>query len=92
MGKTPALLVRLVESTGLVGSGKVIVLDSGFCVLRGLVELRKRGVFASAIIKKKRVCRTHQTLWLLSSHLCVSHHLVLAQGCGGRQSETACRK
>lgn len=31
----------------------LIVLDSGFCVLQGLLELRKRGVFSSAVIKKR---------------------------------------
>ena len=33
-------------------SGKLVVLDSGFCVLQGLVELKKLGVFAHALIKK----------------------------------------
>ena len=32
----------------------VVILDSGFCVLKGIVELHKKGVFASALIKKKR--------------------------------------
>jgi hypothetical protein len=32
----------------------VVILDSGFCVLQGLVELKKIGVFASALIKKRR--------------------------------------
>lgn len=30
------------------------MLDSGFCVLRGLIELKKRGVYASEVIKKRR--------------------------------------
>ena len=30
----------------------MVVLDSGFCVLKGIVELKKRGVYASALIKK----------------------------------------
>ena len=33
--------------------GFVFILDSGFCVLKGNVELRKKGVFASALIKKR---------------------------------------
>ena len=32
----------------------VVILDSGFCVLRAIIELKKRGVFASALIKKRR--------------------------------------
>ena len=33
-------------------TGHVVVLDSGFCVLQGIVELCKKGVFAAAQIKK----------------------------------------
>ena len=31
-----------------------MILDSGFCVLKGIIELHKNGVFASALIKKRR--------------------------------------
>ena len=30
-----------------------MVLDSGFCVLQALIELRKKGVFAAAVVKKR---------------------------------------
>ena len=30
------------------------MLDSGFCVLKGIAELKKKGVFAAALIKKRR--------------------------------------
>ena len=50
-GKTAALLLRLTES--IWGSGRVVILDSGFCVLKAIVELRKRGVYSSALIKKQ---------------------------------------
>ena len=33
---------------------KIVVLDSSFCVLRALVELRKRGVFAHVLFKKRK--------------------------------------
>ena len=33
---------------------RVVVLDSGFCVLKGLIELQKKGVFVAAVIKKRR--------------------------------------
>ena len=52
MGKTAGLLLRLTKP--IWGSSKVIVLDSGFCVLKGIVELRKRGTFAAALVKKRR--------------------------------------
>ena len=51
-GKTVGLLIRLTQP--LHQSGKVVILDSGFCVLKGIVELKKKGVFASALIKKRR--------------------------------------
>ena len=52
LGKTVGLLLRLTKS--IWGSSKVLVLDSGFCVLKGIVELRKKGIFAAALIKKRR--------------------------------------
>ena len=50
--KTEGLLMRLTKS--LHGSGNVVVLDSGFCVLSAITALRKVGVFAGALIKKRR--------------------------------------
>ena len=41
-GKTIGLLRRLTKP--LYSTGKVVVLDSGFCILEGLIELRKKGV------------------------------------------------
>ena len=32
--------------------GFVVILDSGLCVLKGIIKLRKKGVFSSALIKK----------------------------------------
>jgi hypothetical protein len=49
-GRTVGLLLRLCAC--IASRGMVVILDSGFCVLQGLVELKKIGVFASAIIKK----------------------------------------
>jgi hypothetical protein len=40
-------------------SGKVVILDSGFCVLQGIIELKKVGVFAAALIKKRRYWPKH---------------------------------
>ena len=37
--KTTTLLLRLCKS--LYNAGKVVILDSGFCVLEGLIELKK---------------------------------------------------
>ena len=51
-GKTASLLLRLCQS--IFQTGKVVILDSGFCVLQALVELKKMGVYASALVKKRR--------------------------------------
>ena len=50
--KTTSLLLDLCKD--LYGTGKVVVLDSGFCVLEGIIALKKLGVFAHAVIKKRR--------------------------------------
>ena len=51
-GKTVGTLLRLTRP--IWGGGKVLVLDSGFCVLQAIVELKKKGVFAASLIKKRR--------------------------------------
>ena len=52
LGSTVGLLLRMLFP--IFHLGFVVILDSGFCVLKGIVELRKKGVFASALIKKRR--------------------------------------
>ena len=51
-GRTSGLLLRLTES--IAHSGRVVIMDSGFCVLKSLTALSSVGVFASAVIKKRR--------------------------------------
>ena len=50
LGKTTGLLMRMLQS--YFASGRYVVLDSGFCVLKALVKLKKVGMFACAVIKK----------------------------------------
>ena len=57
LGRTVGVLLRLTKP--IWASGKVVVLDSGFCVLQGLVELLKKGVYAHALIKKRRYWPKH---------------------------------
>jgi Transposase IS4 len=64
--KTVALLLRLTKR--LWHTGKVVVLDSGFCVLKGLIELRRRGVFAAAMIKKRRYWPRHVDGTMIQSY------------------------
>ena len=52
-GKTVGLLLGVLEP--IFTRGNVVILDSGFCVLKGIVELKKHGVYASALIKKTEV-------------------------------------
>jgi Transposase IS4 len=51
-GKTVGLLLRMTQPYWY--SGICLVLDSGFCVLKALIELRKVGLYAAAVIKKRR--------------------------------------
>ena len=51
-GKTVGLLLRLTKS--LQGRGSIVLLDSGFCVLKGIIKLREVGIFATALTKKRR--------------------------------------
>ena len=46
-GKTTSLLLELCRT--LFYSGKVVILDSGFCVLKAIIKLRECGVYASAV-------------------------------------------
>ena len=66
--KTTCLLLRLCKS--MYSAGKVVILDSGFCVLEGLVELKKVGVFvfAGALIKKRRYWPKHVQGDMIDSH------------------------
>ena len=38
----------------LWGTGKAVVLDSGFCVLKGLIGMYDIGLYGSAVTKKRR--------------------------------------
>ena len=51
-GKTAGLMLRMLKS--YFGAGKYVILDSGFCVLKAIIELKRRGVYSCALIKKRR--------------------------------------
>jgi Transposase IS4 len=53
----------------LRGIGNVVILDSGFCVLKELLVLRKTGVFAQAVIKKRRYWPKHVKGDMIKAHL-----------------------
>ncbi len=49
-GKSGGLLLHMLKP--IFYSGCYVVLDSGFCVLKSLIVLEKKGVFAASLIKK----------------------------------------
>ena len=51
-GSTVELLLQMVSP--IYHKGFIVILDSGLCVLKSIIELREKGVFASALIKKRR--------------------------------------
>ena len=50
--KAVGLMIRLTRA--LRSTGKAVIVDSGFRVLKGLSEMRRRGVYGSALIQKRR--------------------------------------
>jgi hypothetical protein len=48
LGKTTGLLLRMLAT--YFSTGRYVILDSGFCVLKSLVELKRVGIFACAVI------------------------------------------
>ena len=57
LGRTVGLLLRL--TTPIWHQARTVILDSGFCVLKGIIELKKKGVYAGALIKKRRYWPKH---------------------------------
>ena len=46
------MCLRLTKS--LQGTGSIVVMDSGFCVVKAITELRKVGIYSHALIKKRK--------------------------------------
>jgi hypothetical protein len=51
-GKVGGLILRMTKSVW--GSKRVVIMDSAFCHLKTLIELKKRDIYASSVIKKRR--------------------------------------
>ncbi len=51
-GKTTGLLLHMLSS--IFHLGCYVVLDSRFCMIKALIELKKKGVFAAALMKQQR--------------------------------------
>ena len=52
LGKTVGLMLRMCEP--IFSTGKYFVLDSGFFVSKGITALLEVGVYAAALIKKRK--------------------------------------
>ena len=52
IGKTLVTMLRCTRP--IWKCEKVVIMDSGFCVTKGLMQLQNKGVFVAALIKKRR--------------------------------------
>ena len=51
-GKTVELLLRMMKI--YISTVRYVMIDYGFCVFKGLIKLKKKGVFACVVIKNRR--------------------------------------
>ena len=58
IGETVALLVRL--CCHIYSTGKVVIIDSGFCVLQGIIKLR---FFFVQVLLSKEMVLAHSGSW-----------------------------
>ena len=49
--KTVGLMFRMTEE--IWRTGQVVALDSGFCVLKGCIQLLEKGLYCTSVVKKK---------------------------------------
>ena len=52
----------------IFGSGNTVLLDSGFCVAKGITELEEKCVYLAALIKKRSYCLTGVHGDLIDTH------------------------
>ncbi|KAL7471616.1 hypothetical protein ACHAXS_011951, partial [Conticribra weissflogii] len=50
-GKTVGLMIRMTKP--IHKSGKIVTMDSGFSVTRGIIAMKEKGVYGQALIKKR---------------------------------------
>ena len=51
-GKTVVLLLSMIKIC--FSTGRYVILDSGFCLFKCFIELRKKGVFSCAVMNNRR--------------------------------------
>ena len=52
LGKAVSLMLRMCRP--IFGSGKAVVLDSGFCVTKDITDIEAKGVYSEDLIRKRR--------------------------------------
>ena len=65
-GKMVGLLLQMLEP--IFERGNVVVLNSGFCVLKGIVELKRHSVCAFPLMKKQKYWPKHIKGELIKEH------------------------
>ena len=60
-GATGGVMMQIKKP--LFGTGKDLVTDSGFCVLKGLVGMLAHGVYGMMVIKKKILAQVLQGIY-----------------------------
>ena len=53
-GYTPTVALLLEMTEPIYRTGKVVTVDSGFCVMQGVLALHAHGVYGQFLIKKQR--------------------------------------
>jgi hypothetical protein len=83
-GKTVGLMLRMCQSIFL--TGKLVILDGRFCVLKWIIELKKRAYFLSALTKKWRYWPKDVDGKAIGSYCgCVDDHNNKCQNGGSKQ-------
>ena len=65
-GNTGILFLKLCIS--LFKTVKVVILDSGFCVVLDVIALKKMGVFSASLVKKRRYCPRYVKVREIKAH------------------------
>ena len=93
LGQTVGMVLRMCET--FYGTGKAVVMDSGFCVSRGIVELGRKGVYGASLIKNKNYWLKSVPGAAVDAHFedkGVNHCEMLEASIGGLPFQVMCMK
>ncbi len=66
-GATVGTMMRMCEP--IFGSAKIVTMDSGFCVAKGITKLAENGVFGQALVKKRKYWPRYVPGDMIDSHM-----------------------